>query len=144
MAKTAAERRAEYERTHPMYCEGWDLTEWHRQETMFWRRRNEPLTNKPGRLPSELPRGERDGPIDHERRSIAGSVRDWAEGSRADAAKLLFATIKELELEVTAWRDPWRTPGRPLADPWRTPGRPLVTPIDRPDLRSPIWTGRAA
>ena len=53
------------------------------------------------RLPSEMPRGQRDGPLDHERHSLIGALQYWAEGSEADAAKLLASLIKRLELEVS-------------------------------------------
>ena len=48
-----------------------------------------------------MPRGHRDGPLDHERHGLIGSLQYWAEGSEADAAKLLISLIKRLELEVS-------------------------------------------
>ena len=66
----------------------------------MWGRRLEQLSaDKPGRLPNEMPRGNRDGPLDHWRRGLIGTVQDWAEGSRADAAKLIHSLIHRLELQ---------------------------------------------
>ena len=56
--------------------------------------------DKPARLPTQMPRGEEDGPLDHERRGLVGAVQDWAEGSKADAVKLIFSLIERLELQV--------------------------------------------
>ena len=80
----------------------YSLKEFLRQESWLWERRRVALSDALARLPAELPRGERDGPLHHWRRGLVGVVQDWAEGSRADAAKLVFGLIKELELEVSA------------------------------------------
>ena len=49
---------------------------------------------------AEVPRGQRDGPLDHWRTGLVGAVQYWAEGSRADAARLICSLINRLELKV--------------------------------------------
>lgn len=82
---------------------------WHKWEPQMWtslekqayvRRAVVLLPDAPARAPDKLPRGERDGFLHHPRRGLVGAVRDWAEGSQADAAKMVFSLIRELELEV--------------------------------------------
>jgi len=66
-----------------------------------WGRRLVRLSpDNPGRLPAEMPRGIRDGPLDHWRRGLIGAVQDWAEGSRADAVKLIHSLIHRLGLQA--------------------------------------------
>ena len=66
------------------------LSEFMRQEGMLWtRRRIELSEGVTARLPEEMPRGQ-DGPMYHWRRGLVFAVQDWAEGSKADAAKLVF------------------------------------------------------
>lgn len=84
------------------YGASWTEPMWRKLETWVWRRRQKPLNKStPPRLPSQMPRGKRDGPLDHERRGLVGALQDWAEGSEADAIKLLAALIKRLGLEVS-------------------------------------------
>ena len=94
-----AQKRARQREPRPY--DDWQPEEWIRQEGWVWTRRREELSpDAAGRLPDKMPRGERDGPLHHWRRGLVGAVQDWAEGSMADAAKLVFALIKELHLEV--------------------------------------------
>ena len=84
------------------YWDGWSEKEWKRQEKMISDRRAVKLSaDVLARLPSEMPRGQQDGPLDHERLGLIGSLQYWAEGSEADAAKLLASLIKRLELQVS-------------------------------------------
>ena len=74
---------------------------WVKREGEIWnRRRVELVADKPAREPAKLPRGARDGPLHHWRRGLVGAVRDWAEGSEADAANIIFSLIDELGLQV--------------------------------------------
>ena len=94
-------QRREEERPYDEYTS----KEWQRQESWVWvRRRKELSADAPARLPEEIPRGERDGALYHWRRGLVYAVQDWAEGSKADAAKLVFSVIKELELDVCSQR----------------------------------------
>ena len=114
--RTAAQRDAEAKRQktrHPREARPYDtyldVQEWRRQETLQWDRRRVALTDKPARRAEDLkPRGPTgvDGPLNHWRRSVAGAVLDWAEGSRADAAKIVMWTIEHLELEVSLLAPP--------------------------------------
>jgi len=73
------QRRREEARPYDEYT----LQEFLRQESWLWARRSVELSDEaPARLPSELPRGERDGPLQHWRRGLVGAVQDWAEGSK--------------------------------------------------------------
>lgn len=75
---------------------------WLSYEGEIWNRRRVPLSDgKPARQPEQMPRGE-NGPLDHWRRGLVGALQDWAEGSKADAAKLVISLIKRLGLEVCA------------------------------------------
>lgn len=47
-----------------------------------------------------MPRGQQNGPLHHWRRGLVGAVQDWAEGSKADAVRLVFSLIEHLELQV--------------------------------------------
>ena len=76
------------------------LREFKRYNAYVQRRRQVPLTHQEGRQPVELPRGKEDGPLDHPVRGLVGALLDWSEGSRDDAARLLVALIKHLELQV--------------------------------------------
>ena len=80
----------------------WSDAKWKELERKAHDRRAVKLSaDVPARLPSEMPRGHRNGPLDHERHGLIGSLQYWAEGSEADAAKLLISLIKRLELEVS-------------------------------------------
>lgn len=70
-------------------------------EGEIWKRRRKEISaDKPGRTQEQrFPRGERDGPLHHWRRGLVGAVQDWADGSKADAATLVFMLIEELDLE---------------------------------------------
>jgi hypothetical protein len=75
----------------------YQLEMWRQEEGKVYNRRREPLTDKPSRPAAELRRGEF-GPLDHWRRGLVGAVQDWAAGSRADAAMMIYALIQRLEL----------------------------------------------
>lgn len=88
-------------RERPKYCAQWTKKQWRREETYIWRRRQVELSKLvPSRLPTNLPRGKKNGPLDHERRGLIGALQDWAEGSEQDAIRLLCALIKRLGLQV--------------------------------------------
>ncbi len=94
-----AQKRARQREPRPY--DDWAPEEWIRHASWVWTRRQEVLSpDAAGRLPDKMPRGERAGPLHHWQRGLVGAVQDWAEGSMADAAKLVFALIKELHLEV--------------------------------------------
>jgi hypothetical protein len=96
------------------------LSEFTRQEGMLWTRRRIQLSEGvAARLPEEMPRGQEDGPMYHWRRGLVFAVQDWAEGSKADAAKLVFALITELKLEVHPPRQPLAVLASPLPAPCR-------------------------
>jgi len=92
----------------PRPYEKWSdpLGEFIREEGMLWtRRRVELSADKAARPPEKMPRGKdaegnERGPLRHWRRGLVFALQDWAEGSKADAAKLVFDLIEELELEV--------------------------------------------
>ena len=79
------------------------VQKWVDREGELWNRRQVKLSPaKPARPVEKLkPRGPNgnDGPLNHWRRSVVGAVQDWAEGSSADAAKIIFWVIEELGLE---------------------------------------------
>jgi hypothetical protein len=80
------------------------VDKWVRREGELWNRRRVQLSaDKPGRSAEHLrphgPNGN-DGPLNHWRRSVVGAVLDWADGSVADAAKVIFWVIEELGLQV--------------------------------------------
>ena len=79
----------------------YDLHTWRKLEGEVWDRRRVALSRDvPGRLPEQMPRGERDGPLHHWRRGLVGAVKDWANGSAADAVNILVKLIKELDLMI--------------------------------------------
>lgn len=83
-------QRTEEAPSPSQYWDGWSHKEFKRQEAMIAARRDVELKkDAPARLPLEMPRGERDGPLDHERLGLVGSLQYWAEGSHTDAAKLV-------------------------------------------------------
>ena len=87
-----------------LHWRGWDLSKWRELETKAHdRRKVEISADNEGRLPSEMPRGARNGPLQHERYGLVGAFNYWAEGSKIDASKLVISLIKELELEVRAY-----------------------------------------
>ena len=55
--------------------------------------------NKQARPSDRRPRGQY-GPLDHWRYGLVGAVQYWADGSKADAAKIIYNVINELELQV--------------------------------------------
>ena len=83
------------------YAQWSSLRVWQSYEGELWaRRRVELAAGKPARLPEQLPRGARDGPLDHWRRGLVGAVQDWVTGSKEDAVTLLLNLIKRLDLQV--------------------------------------------
>jgi hypothetical protein len=72
------QRRREEQRPYDQY----GLEEFQRQETWLWTRRRVELSDSArARLPDEMRRGEKEGPLQHWRRGLVGAVQDWAEGS---------------------------------------------------------------
>jgi hypothetical protein len=142
-----SERQPKQQRTgarEPRPYDGYRVEEWQRQESWVWtRRRTELVADAPSRLPEAMPRGEKDGPMYHWRRGLVYAVQDWAEGSKADAAKLVLSLIKELELEVR----PLPGLGRPIPS-HPIPSHPIPShPIPShpiPALPSPSCYGRYA
>ena len=95
------QKRQRVEHPKGEYWHEWELQVWRSLEAQAYVRRLRVLSAEaPARASNELPRGERAGFLHHPRRGLIGALRDWAEGSKADAAKMVFALIKELELEV--------------------------------------------
>ena len=87
------------------YWHDWSLPQWKGLENQVYKRRARELSaESPGRAANNLPRGDANGYLHHPRRGLVGAVQDWAEGSSADAATMVFALVKELELEVRAHR----------------------------------------
>lgn len=82
------------------YWDSWNLAEFRRQELILAKRRRVQLSSKEGRLPMEMPRGKRDGPLDHDRFGLVGALQYWAAGSEKDAVKIIAALIARLELTV--------------------------------------------
>ena len=79
--------------------EAYTLRDWRRIEHQVWERRQVPISaNKPARA-SRFRRGD-NGPLYHPRRGLVGALQDWAEGSKADAAKIVAMLVRELELQV--------------------------------------------
>ena len=82
----------------------WDLETWRRLESWAHNRRQTELTHdqpldQPARGPA---RGVRQGPLDHERRGLIGTIQDWACGSRHEAARLIAQVVQRLDLKVRA------------------------------------------
>lgn len=70
-----------------LYWEKWSAPKWKELEQKIAKARSVPLSIEvPARRPSEMPRGSRDGPLEHERHGMIGALQYWAEGSAADAA----------------------------------------------------------
>jgi hypothetical protein len=86
------------------------VQKWVDREGELWNRRRVELSaDKPGQTAEQLkPKGPtgNDGPLNHWRRSVVGAVQDWAEGSKDDAAKIVFWVIEELELQVSSLLTP--------------------------------------
>jgi hypothetical protein len=81
------------------------VDKWVKREGVLWNRRRVKLSaDKPGRSAEQLkpraPHGN-DGPLNHWRRSVVDAVQDWAEGSKADAAKIIFWVIEECDFKLT-------------------------------------------
>ena len=96
-----AKKRQRIERSADEYWHEWEPHMWRSLEMQSYVRRARLLSaDAPARAPDKLPRGARDGFLHHPRRGLVGALRDWAEGSTADAAKMVFSLIEELELEV--------------------------------------------
>ena len=71
-----------------------------RLEAMRHQRREQPLSDAPP--DRRLLRGQRDGPMWHERRGLVGAVQEWANGSRDCAAQLIVQLIQCLDVKVCA------------------------------------------
>ena len=82
----------------------WDLETWRRLESWAHNRRQTELTHdQPLDQPARGPlRGVREGPLDHERRGLIGTIQDWACGSRHEAAHLIAQVVQRLDLKVRA------------------------------------------
>lgn len=73
---------------------------WRQEEGRIYHQRRRTLSDGiPGRLSKEMPRGNRDGPLDHWRCGLVGAIQYWAQGSNEDAATVVLAAIKRLGLE---------------------------------------------
>ena len=110
-AEPQPKRARSGEPREPRPYEKWSdpLSEFTRQEGMLWTRRRIQLSEGvAARLPEEMPRGQEDGPMHHWRRGLVFAVQDWAEGSKADAAKLVFElqvnTLTQLGVHATPTR----------------------------------------
>ena len=82
----------------PPYWAAWDLDTFKRLEALRHARRQQALSDEAP--PRPLPRGQRDGPLWHERRGLVGAVQEWAGGSRSGAAHLISKLIQELDVGV--------------------------------------------
>ena len=110
-ALQAQKRARTTEPSESYYWSEWALEKWKELERKSHDRRSIQLSEDvESRLPAEMPRGTRDGPLLHERHGLVGALQYWASGSKDDAAKLVFSLIKELKLEVSFSLPPTHLP----------------------------------
>lgn len=64
-------------------------------------RRALPLTSDDVVAADDRARGNRDGPLLHERHGLVGALQFWARGSFMEAARLVAILVRHLKLQVT-------------------------------------------
>ena len=101
--KTRAQEQEEW-RSRP-YAKYSTVEHWRQEEGRIYNRRRQELSrDAPARPAKKKPRGERDGPFNHWRHGLVGAVQYWANGSKAEAAELIFSLIEQFELQVASLR----------------------------------------